>query len=74
MPVVPASVACSWLSSSLATSISNRLRPSTLWMRLVVTGLNSGTRDGSWCDCMQRCHDWITASLTMPDGRTPSSK
>jgi len=43
-------------------------------MRLAVTGSKTAGRAGSGCERRQRDHDWMTASLTMPEGRTPSSK
>ena len=71
---VPASAASSRLSSSAAVSSNRRLRASVECTRLGVTGLKARCSAGLRFACRQRDHDWITCSLTRPDGRTPSSK
>ena len=72
--VVPASVRPRRSSSPSAAWISSRLARSALWTRLRVTGSKTAGRDGSGDWRRQRIQDWITSSLTMPEGRMPSSK
>lgn len=72
--LVPASVYCRRAISSAAAASSCWFSRSALWTRLGVTGSNVTGRPGLGWWRRQRVHDWITASLTRPDGRMPSSK
>ena len=71
---VPARVVSSRERSAAAACSSTCPRVSAEWIRLGVTGSNAIRSTGLRWPCTQRDHDWITLSLTSPDGRTPSSK
>ena len=61
-------------SSPRAASSSSRLRASVACRRLGVTASKlTARRVSAWLRA-QRIQDWITASPTSPEGRTPSSK
>lgn len=69
-------IVCSLPCVDIAASASSnsRLRRRAPCTRLTVTGSNTAGRAGSGWVRRQRDQDWITASLTTPDGRAPSSK